>query len=100
MNKDLILKAFSVDNFRIFKDDEFIDFAPLTILTGKNNSGKSSLIKALRLFSSSLKASSGLTLNFDDPDLKLRSFDEVKNNNSSDDLIRFGFQIAGLFNSK
>ena len=43
------LKGFGLENFRVFKDYTWFDFAPITILTGPNNSGKSSLIKALLL---------------------------------------------------
>ena len=42
------LKGLGLSNFRGFKDEQ-IEFAPITILTGPNNSGKSSLIKALLL---------------------------------------------------
>lgn len=41
------LKGFGLENFRVFKDYTWFDFAPITILTGPNSSGKSSLIKAL-----------------------------------------------------
>ena len=41
------LKHFGVGNFKVFKDLTHFDLAPITILTGKNNSGKSSLIKSL-----------------------------------------------------
>jgi AAA15 family ATPase/GTPase len=43
------LTGFGLENFRVFKDYTWFDFAPITILTGPNNSGKSSLIKALLL---------------------------------------------------
>ena len=43
------LIGLGIENFRIFKDATEFDFAPLTLLTGANNSGKSSLIKALLL---------------------------------------------------
>ena len=43
------LKGFGLENFRVFKDYTWFDFAPITILTGTNNSGKSSLLKAFLL---------------------------------------------------
>lgn len=43
------LKGFGLENFRVFKDYTWFDFAPITILTGLNSSGKSSLNKALLL---------------------------------------------------
>lgn len=43
------LSGFGLENFRVFKEYTWFDFAPITILVGPNNSGKSSLIKALLL---------------------------------------------------
>ncbi len=41
------LKQFGIGNFKVFNEITRFDLAPVTILTGKNNSGKSSLIKSL-----------------------------------------------------
>lgn len=38
---------FTINNFRIFDKPQTFELAPITILTGPNNSGKSSLVKAL-----------------------------------------------------
>lgn len=43
------VKRFGIKNFRVFKEYQEFRLAPLTILTGPNNSGKSSLNKALLL---------------------------------------------------
>ena len=43
------LIGLGLENFRVFKEYTEFDFAPITLLTGANNSGKSSLIKALLL---------------------------------------------------
>ncbi len=48
INKQLGKKQlFSIDNFRVFDTRNNFQLAPITILTGPNNSGKSSLVKAL-----------------------------------------------------
>jgi len=39
----------SLENFRVFKNKCSFEFAPITILTGANSSGKSSVIKVLKL---------------------------------------------------
>jgi AAA15 family ATPase/GTPase len=41
------LPFISIDNFRVFKEKTEFEFAPITILTGTNSSGKSSLVDAL-----------------------------------------------------
>ncbi len=44
-------------NFRVFKDKTHFEFAPITILTGMNSSGKSSLINSILVLKDSLKQS-------------------------------------------
>lgn len=43
------IKQFGLKNFRVFKEHFDFDLAPITVLTGPNNSGKSSVTKALLL---------------------------------------------------
>ncbi len=43
------ITQFGLGNFRIFKEHFDFDLAPITVLTGPNNCGKSSVIKALLL---------------------------------------------------
>lgn len=49
------LKGIGVENFRVFKDEQYFDFAPITVLTGTNSSGKSSLINLLNLLNETFK---------------------------------------------
>ncbi len=44
------LNRIGFDNFRVFKDKSSFEFAPITVLTGANSSGKSTVIKGLKLF--------------------------------------------------
>ena len=47
---------FSIKNFRVFDENGVkIELAPITILTGKNSAGKSSIVKAITLLDSFLK---------------------------------------------
>lgn len=60
MNKGEQFKAkktysFSIENFRGFKTRQNFIFSPLTLLVGPNSSGKSSLIKFLSAFNTSIK---------------------------------------------
>ncbi len=44
-----MIKKIGVENFRVFKDYTEFEIRPITLLTGPNNSGKSSLTKLLML---------------------------------------------------
>lgn len=47
---------FTIKNFRVFDENGVdIDLAPITILTGKNSAGKSSIVKAISILNSFLK---------------------------------------------
>ncbi|MFN3380023.1 MAG: DUF3696 domain-containing protein [Runella zeae] len=70
------LKGFGLENFRVFKDYTWFDFAPITVLTGPNNSGKSSLLKAFLL----------LKDNFD-KDLLPPKFDSTDNGYSDNRIV-------------
>ncbi|MDR3038427.1 MAG: AAA family ATPase, partial [Candidatus Adiutrix sp.] len=53
-----MLKSLHLENFKCFSGRQ-IDFAPLTLLTGVNGSGKSSVIQALLLLRQSLNEPGG-----------------------------------------
>ncbi len=45
------LKGIGYNNFKVFSTAQYFEFAPITILTGKNSSGKSTIINGLKLLS-------------------------------------------------
>ena len=51
------LGKFTINNFRVFEEENSFDFKPITFLVGPNSSGKSSLMKLLAAISSSIKNS-------------------------------------------
>ncbi len=78
------MKYIGIQNFRNFGKMEHFDFAPLTILTGTNNSGKSSLSKALLLVKKNLAAGwLWQKINFKDRELNLGDFASVFNNKAA-----------------
>ena len=78
------LKGFGLENFRVFKDYTWFDFAPITILTGPNNSGKSSLNRGLKLMFDPDKINNS--------ELQLGGFERVINKNS--EKTHIGFKIS------
>lgn len=94
------LKGFGLENFRVFKDYTWFDFAPITILTGPNNSGKSSLIKALLLLSNNANdlLNVGTRLNFDDAALKTLGSNSCHNDILKEIIVKlplnYGYRIG------
>jgi AAA15 family ATPase/GTPase len=54
------MKGIGFQNFKVFKDKQWFDFRPITILTGTNNSGKSSIINGLKLLQENLSNKPGI----------------------------------------
>lgn len=50
-----MIKSIEMNNFKCFKDQTHLEFAPLTILCGVNSSGKSSIIDSLLLLKQSFE---------------------------------------------
>lgn len=76
------MEKFIINNFRLFDNNFVFETPPITILTGKNNSGKSSFIKALLLFDDYISSSNQLFIDFTGNKLskhKINSFDNAKN---------------------
>ena len=68
-----------LENFRTYKNRTEIDFAPITILTGKNNSGKSTIIKAILLLNDFLNSDNQLILEFDGASAQKHKIDCMSN---------------------
>ena len=95
------LSYLAIDNFRVFKEKTEFEFAPLTILTGTNSSGKSSLIKAIRILKTVADKKSetrngrlfpGFETLESNKELKIGNFKFWHNKaNSSNEEIAFGF---------
>lgn len=92
-----LLKEFTLKNFRVFEKKQKFELAPLTLLTGKNNSGKSSLIKAMNLLSSSIRFEKGHFLNFDDPNLKLANYKKVANKKTPEKSVAFKLKLSRYY---
>lgn len=104
---------FGLKNFRVFDDNgaEF-EIAPITILTGCNSSGKSSIIKAMMLLNNffeqimvdfkkgNVQALDNYHLNFINEIHNLGLFANAKNKFSKTDVITFSFsKFSFLINS-
>lgn len=96
---------YKVKNFRIFDEDGVkLDMAPITILTGSNSSGKSSLVKSMLLVNEALgklahagELSSDIRIDFTTaPNNLLGTFDNVIHRGSVNKDITIEYTIPSL----
>jgi predicted ATP-dependent endonuclease of OLD family len=89
-------------NFRRFTEFKPIEFNALTFLVGRNNSGKSTLVKALLLIIDYLKADNLKTLSFNQnnvEDVNIVTFKRALNKRAklnNEEFIEFLLEIDGL----
>lgn len=50
------IKSMKVKNFRGYSDETIVNFDDLTVIVGKNDVGKSTILEALDIFSMMVKA--------------------------------------------
>ncbi|MCB0480622.1 MAG: AAA family ATPase [Flavobacteriales bacterium] len=88
-----MMKKIGIENFLVFNEMTEMELAPITVLTGPNNSGKSSFTKFLRFMAKGID-----NFSFRVPELNLNSIREIKNweNNADEIKIRVGGEIPFL----
>ena len=104
----------SIKNFRVLDEKGVsFEFNPITILTGSNSSGKSSVVKAVFLLNSFLAQIKKAVVNGDPieldkykldftqrPNNLLGRFDKVINEKSNNKTISIGFSVYSFLLSK
>jgi len=89
-NHSVSLKGIGIENFKAFGKYQYFDLAPITIITGPNNSGKSALIAALELLS---KSDIFSNLNFHAEGLEIGDLSQVINKSSKIDELIFSLDF-------
>ena len=85
------IEQLTVENFKCFKREQTFDFSRLTILTGANSSGKSSVIYAILMALQSEGFPNSLSTNGDY--VNLGDFKNISHSNNSKNIIQIGFQV-------
>jgi len=92
------MQRIELDNFRVFGSPAGFDLAPVTVLTGKNNSGKSSLIKAFLVLADYLEQDDQTVLRLDGPRAiryRISRFDDLRNWASESKQVQIAYQSKG-----
>ena len=88
-----MIKQLKLSNFRIFDDEVTIRFRPITVLIGRNNAGKSSVIKFLLMLQQSRNDAAAEFLTPEGERVKLGSFKSLKNSAGEKDSLHFEMDI-------
>ncbi|WP_288955344.1 AAA family ATPase [uncultured Polaribacter sp.] len=92
-------KGIGFKNFRRFEDFPVLEFGDITYLVGRNNSGKSTMVKAQLLIMDYLQNQLYNTFSFDNEvleDANIVTFGRAKNNKSKSNQIEFTTLINGV----
>ena len=88
------MKAIRLESFRSLIDTRFVKLRPLTILVGKNSSGKSSFLRFLPLLRQSMEARTTGPIQWYGNYVDFGGFEETLSSFSDEKEIRFGFQLT------
>jgi predicted ATP-dependent endonuclease of OLD family len=89
-------KGIGFKNFRRFEDFPLLEFGNITYMVGRNNSGKSTMVKALLLIMDYLQNQLGDTFSFDNEvleDANIVTFGRAKNNANNNPVISYDFVL-------
>ena len=81
-----------LENFKCFKIEQTFDFSRLTILTGANSSGKSSVVNAILMILQSEGFPKSLSTNGDF--VNLGDFEDIANGHDSSKIISLGLKVS------
>ncbi len=88
-----LLSSITLENFRTFRRRTTLDLAPLTLLTGPNSSGKSSVLKALQLLQHNAALGRLHRPTFAGGNHNLGSFENVRSRGSDRSAITLGLSF-------
>lgn len=93
-----MLKELNLSNFRIFNSPVTIRFRPITILIGRNSSGKSSIVKFLLMLQQSTEQGNSLYLTPEGRRVNLGAFEELRNVLTHENNLMFALKVEADFN--
>lgn len=88
-----MLSELKLTNFRIFDDEVTVRFRPITILIGRNSSGKSSIAKFLLMLQQSMTPGGSRFLTTEGDRISLGVFSELKNSLSHKRNLTFELAV-------
>lgn len=92
-----MLKSWSIENFKAIVNSGDLKLAPITILAGKNSSGKSSLLQSILMIAQTLSNQNRDLALLTNGDLaELRTFEDILSDYTQSDSMKIKFQLEGI----
>ncbi|MFE1485115.1 DUF3696 domain-containing protein [Streptomyces fimicarius] len=88
------LERFSLENYRCFREKQEMELGKITVVLGRNNSGKSAVVRALPLLSIGIRGDSPYPLDLDLVQGLTPSFADLIHGSSPHGHIRLGASIG------
>ncbi|MEU4048798.1 DUF3696 domain-containing protein [Streptomyces olivaceus] len=85
------LERFSLENYRCFKNRQEVELGQITVVLGKNNSGKSAVVRALPVLATGIRTGSSYPLDLDPAQGFASSFTDLIHGSSPHGRISVGF---------
>lgn len=89
------LREFAISRVHCFRSEARVRIAPLTLIYGQNNAGKSTLLRALALFASSVGGPPGGALDLSKEAARGASFEELRTRLDARNEVGFSASWAG-----
>ena len=88
-----MLTSWSIENFKSFKNRTSLELAPLTVLAGPNNAGKSTILRSMLLAKQSIEASNdGPVIVLNGPQVSLGTVEEIAPQGTTAEPTRISFE--------
>ena len=91
-----MLQELRISNFRLFDDEITVRFRPITVFIGRNNAGKSSIIKFLLMLQQSLDVDSPNLLQPEGARVHFGNFKNLQNSCTEKQQLEFELTVCGL----
>lgn len=88
------MERFSLENYRCFRDRQEVELGKITVVMGRNNSGKSAVVRALPLVSIGIRGDSPYPLDLDLVQGAIPSFSDLVHGSSPHGRIHLGVSIG------
>src|SRR5512133_919057 len=92
----LNIKGLLLGNFRVFSDTSCFRLAPVTIITGPNSSGKSTITGSLTLMKNLKTCSLPYKVRLDSGKNPFGSFDMISGKSSKERFIKAGYDLYNI----